>query len=539
MQIQQFLKQNANFILVGIIVLAFGLRYHKIGEHGLAGDEKYSLFVSQFVTYEGNNQHDSVRKPSDKYFTPKEFWSKKSLPDFFDSIARLDTGNGALYTYSLHYWTKAFGVSDKSMRMPSLIFNLFTIVLLFFFVKEYFRSPNLALLAAFLASVSPFYINYSQVARNYSINLFFALLATHLLLKIIQEEENNQKPVWKYVFYGACALACELCHFATFPLFMIHALFVILFFRKKRGYFGFTLAAIIPLIGVLWWLNCDGGRWLFDYMANSVKTYNQMALATPDDYLNVANLKNILKQLRHVISAMFLLIDGYPSQTIFYKKLYLLIILSALFGFFVFVQQSLKISDRQQFRLRVLIFLLSLIPLLTLIVFAYQDGNTFRIIPRYLAYSYSFSLVLISLIIKDLWNIKPIFKFAIFGIFTLQFFMVFRLINTIWEDNSPRYFMSFSEPRKMNPYEFSASVIQREYAKGDTVLYPSVFIEKRGGVGMPSYSVSDAQLTNFYLPKDAEFIQRVDIQEENKIIIKKVNGSEKLIFDFKGAKYRY
>lgn len=106
MQIQQFIKQNANFILVGIIVLAFGLRYYKIGEHGLAGDEKYSLFVSQFVTYEGNNQHDSVRKPNDKYFTPKEFWSEKSLPDFFDSIARLDTGNGAFYTYSLHYWTK-------------------------------------------------------------------------------------------------------------------------------------------------------------------------------------------------------------------------------------------------------------------------------------------------------------------------------------------------------------------------------------------------------------------------------------------------
>lgn len=236
---------------------------------------------------------------------------------------------------------------------------------------------------------------------------------------------------------------------------------------------------------------------------------------------------------------MFLLIDGYPSQTIYYKNVYLLIILSALLGFLVFLRNLLNISDRQQFRLRVFILLLSFIPFLPLIIFAYQDENTFRIIPRYLAYSYSFSLVLILLIIKDLWNIKPIFKFAIFGIFSLQFFLVFRLINTIWEDNSPRYFMSFSEPRKMNPYEFSASVIQHEYAKGDTVLYPSVFIEKRGGFGMPSYSVSDAQLTNFYLAKDAEFIQRVDIQEENKIIIKKANGSEKLIFDFKGAKYRY
>lgn len=539
MQIQQFLKQNANFILVGIIVLAFGLRYHKIGEHGLAGDEKYSLFVSQFVTYEGNNQHDSVRKPGNKYFTPKEFWSEKSLPDFFDSIARLDTGNGAFYTYSLHYWTKVFGISDKSLRLPSLIFNLFTIVLLFVFVKEHFSSPNLALLAAFLASVSPFYINYSQVARNYSINMFFALLATHLLLRIIQEEENSLKPVLKYVLYGCCALICELCHFATFPLFLIHALFVILFFREKRGYLGFSLAAIIPLLGVLWWLNCEGGRWLFDYMGNSVKTYNQLAIETPDDYLSIANLKNVLKQLRHVISAMFLLIDGYPLQTAFYTKAYLLIILSALFGFFVFIQKLLNISDRQQFRLRIFILLLSFIPLFTLIVFAYQDGNTFRIMPRYLAYSYSFSLIFISLIIKDLWNIKPVFKFAIYGIFSLQFFLVFRLINTIWNDNSPRYFMSFTEPRKMNPYEFSASAIKREYAVGDTVLYPSVFIEKRGGVGMPSYSVADAQLTNFYLPKDAEFIQRVDNQEENKIIIKKANGNKKLIFDFKGAKYRY
>lgn len=539
MQIQQFLKQNTNFVLIGIVVLAFGLRYYKIGEHGLAGDEKYSLFVSQFVTYEGNNQHDSVRKPNDKYFTPKEFWSEKSLPDFFDSIARLDTGNGALYTYSLHYWTKFFGVSDKSMRMPSLIFNLFTIVLLFVFVKEHFRSQNLALLAAFLAAISPFYINYSQVARNYSINIFFALLATHLLLKIIQEEENSQKPVWKYVFYGCCALACELCHFATFPLFLIHALFVVLFFRQKRGYIGFTLAAIIPLVGVLAWLNCDGGRWLFDYVANSVKTYNQMALETPDDYLNVANLKNILKQLRHVISAMFLLIDGYPSQAVFYKKIYLFIILSALLGFFVFVQKAFKISDKQQFRLRVFIVLLSFIPLLTLIIFAYQDGNTFRIMPRYLAYSYSFSLVLISLIIKDLWSKKPIVKFSVYAVFILQFFMVLRLINTIWYDNAPRYFMYFSEPRQANTYEFSAKAIQREYAKGDTVLYPSVFIEKRGGLGMPSYSVSDAQLTNFYLPKESEIIQRVDINEANKIIIKKANGSEKLIFDFKGAKYRY
>lgn len=539
MQIQQFLKQNTNFILVGIVVLAFGLRYYKIGEHGLAGDEKYSLFVSQFVTYEGNNQHDSVRKPNDKYFTPKEFWSEKHLPDFFDSIARLDTGNGALYTYSLHYWTKVFGVSDKSMRTPSLIFNLLTVILLFFFVKEHFHSKNLALLATFLAAISPFYINYSQVARNYGFNMFFALLATHLLLQLINEEETNKKPVWKYIIYGFCALACELCHLATFPLFLIHALYFILFFRKKRGYIAFALAAVIPIVGVMLWLQTDGGKWLIDYVNNSVEVYNKMALDTPDEYLNIANLKNILKQIRHVISAVFLPIDGYPTLSIFHKKTYFIILTTSILSLILFAYNTWKLQDKEQFRLRIFLFLLSFLPIFTLIVFAYQDGNTFRIMPRYVAYSYSFSLVLVALIIKDLWNKNIAIKYLTLGVFTIQLLMIAKLITNVWEDKAPRYFMYFSEPRKQNPYQLSAQNILKAYAKGDTVLYPSVFVEKRGGVGMPTFSVVDAQLTNFYLPKNSEIIQRVNINEENKIIIKKADGSQKLIFDLKGTKYRY
>ena len=539
MEIQQFLKQNTNFTLVGIVVLAFGLRYYKIGEHGLAGDEKYSLFVSQFVSYEGNNQHDSVRKPNDKYFTPKEFWSEKHLPDFFDSIARLDTGNGALYTYSLHYWTKVFGVSDKSMRIPSLIFNLLTVILLFFFVNEHFHSKNLALLASFLAAISPFYINYSQVARNYGLNMFLALLATHLFLQLIKEEETNRKPVLKYFLYGFCALACELCHLATFPLFLIHALYFILFFRKKRGYIAFALAALIPIVGVMLWLRTDGGRWFIDYVTNSVKVYNQMALETPDEYLNIANLKNILKQVRHVISAMFLLVDGYPTLSVFYKKTYFTILATSIFSLIVFGYSTWKLQDREKFKLRIFLCLLSFLPIFAIIAFAYKDGNTFRIMPRYVAYSYSFSLVLVALIIKDLWNRNIAIRYLTLGVFTIQLLMISKLINNIWEDKAPRYFMYFSEPRKQNPYQFSAQNILKVYAKGDTVLYPSVFVEKRGGIGMPTFSVVDAQLTNFYLPRNSEIIQRVNINEENRIIIKKADGSKKLIFDFKYDKYRY
>ncbi len=539
MKVAIFVNKNPYLCLGIILVQAFGLRFYKIDAHGLAGDEKYSLFVSQFVTYEGNNQHDSVRKPNDKYFTPQEFWSEKKLPYFFDSIARLDTGNGALYTYSLHYWTQIFGVSDLSMRFPSLLFNLLTIILLFIFVKEHFQSPNMALLAAFLAAISPFYIAYAQVARNYSLNMFFALLATHLLLKILQEEESDNKPIRKYIFYGFSVLACELCHLATFPLFLIHALYVLVFFRKIRPYFGFAFAMIIPLIGLVLWLNSDGGKWISDYVTNSVKVYNQMARSTPDEYLNITTLKNILKQIRHVISATFLAIDGYPSLSVLYKKTYLFIVISSVASLLMFLYQTMKLKDKQEKKLRFFIILLGFVPLLALIAFAYQDGNTFRIIPRYLAYSYGFNLILICLIIRDLCSIKLFVKYGFYTIFLANIFIISQLINNVWNDTAPRYFMYFAEPRTRNPYELLARNIEQTYAKGDTVLYPSIFVEKNGGLNMPTYSVSDAQLTNFYLPKNATIIQRVNIFEENKVILKKANGNQEVLFDFQGTKYRY
>jgi hypothetical protein len=49
----------------------------------------------------------------------------------------------------------------------------------------------------------------------------------------------------------------------------------------------------------------------------------------------------------------------------------------------------------------------------------------------------------------------------------------------------------------------------------------------------------DAQYVNLYLPKDAEFIQMIDVHEANKVILKKKNGQKVEIFDLKGDIFRY
>jgi uncharacterized membrane protein len=565
--------------LLIFLAVAFGLRFYKIGAHGLAGDEKYSLFVSQFTAYEGNNQKDSVRKPNSPYFTPKEFWSKKSTADFFDAIARLDTGNGALYTFTLHFWSKIVGLHDADLRLLSLLFNLATILLLYFFVKVHFKDENLALIAVFLATISPFYIAYSQIARNYAMQFFLVLLATHFLLLGLR---NSNRTNLYFLLYGITALAAELCHISTFPIFLIHGLFVLIYYRKISTILRFGISMVIPVLGVVLWLNSDGGKWLIDYVNNSVKTYNLLAQTQPDEFLSVATPKNIVKQLMHVLSAMYITADGLYSQLKGLKN-FLIAIISIIvwmivifkvknekyriitlisifitslalysvsnFHFFIFcINLSLipttyyfvmKERDFEIRKLWVLLVLSSILPFVFLVIFALQDGNTFRIIPRYVGYSYVFNIMLIAILFWRVYRFKMILKYWKLLGFAIQLFFITLLIFDLYDDKAPRYFMNFPEPRQENPYTFAADKILKIYAKGDTVLYPSRFDSTPGGKFMPKYSVVDAQLVNFYLPKDSEIIQRVNPNEPDKIVLKRQSGQEILIFDLKGTKYRY
>ncbi|RYU96752.1 glycosyltransferase family 39 protein [Emticicia agri] len=575
-------KLSTYGLLAGILVLAFFLRVHNIGEHGLAGDEKYSLFVSQFVSYEGNNQRNSVRKPDSPYFTPQEFWSEKTIHDFFDSIARVDTGNGSLYTYTLHYWSKLFGLGDANLRIPSLLFNLLTIFLIFVFVKTHFKSEKLALLAAFLSAISPFYINYSQIARNYAMLFFFSLLATHLFLLIIEKEKSKQKTTIYYLLYGLIALACELCHISAFPLFLIHGLYVLLYVRQLKVWIGLGLAMLIPVAGVIAWLKSEGGQWLFDYVQNSVKVYNSLAQTSPDEYLSVATLPHIFKQLRHVVSSAFISTEGLYLHLSGLKNT-LLAIVCPIIGFLCFkwlpsdklkvitaialvvisfllystaklpflvlslnivligilLNYMVKNFKRPDSSLIVFLVLLVVLPFVFLILFSLQDGNTFRIIPRYVGYSYAFGIILITLLIREIWQMQSNVRYLLFLLLGVQFYLIGGIIQNIWHDNPPRYFMSFAEPRQKNPYTLAAKKIQSLYAKGDTVIYCSYKDPMPGGQYAPQYSVVDAQLTNFYLPKDSQIIQRVNPSERDKIILKKPNGKELLIVDLQGTKYRY
>ena len=574
------LREHQGKLLLLFVLLGFFLRFHHIDKFGLAGDEKYSLFVSQFTSYQGNNQKDSVRKPDSPYFTAKEFWSKKGISGFYDAIARVDTGNGAFFTYLLHFWTLWFGVSDTSLRMIPLIFSLLMVPLIYVFAKKHVKVEGVAIISAGLAAISPFYISYAQVARNYALLFFFALLSTHFFLEFLKSQGGWKK--WYFVIlYGVTAAICEMNHLSTFPLFFIHFAFLLVYYRSWSHFLGFCVAMAFPLTAIVLWLLSPGGAYLFDYVGNSVKVYTEMATTSPYEFLSLTSFKSVALQIRHVFSAMIISIDGFydgvPSKkaglaglilllagTVLFSKervswkwkwigitllslvgvaitgfrswfMPVFLINTALTGYAWFSMREL--ADQEKRKIYVFLALLSLVPVFFLVLFAVQDGNTFRIITRYAGYGYAFAIIWVVWAYAWLLENKPDWKPLIAVAVALQIVQISSLVNKVYEDRQPRYFMDYAEPRTQNPYPIIAAKIEEMAAPGDTVIYPSDQYVKTEDEAY--YSVIDAQMTNFYLPKDNVVYQRVDPNERNKVILKSPDGSETELFDFKGSKYRY
>ena len=86
--------------------------------------------------------------------------------------------------YLLHFWEPLVGTSEFAVRYLSLLFGVLTVAVV---ASAVCSSAGLrpALLAAFLASISPFWVYYSQETRMYAPATFFALASTWFFLEIL------------------------------------------------------------------------------------------------------------------------------------------------------------------------------------------------------------------------------------------------------------------------------------------------------------------------------------------------------------------
>lgn len=575
-------------ILLLILVLAFGLRTYNLDEHGIFFDEKASVLVSQGMAMEGNTQKNCFYTEGKLTFTPKEFWAEKTLEDYYDAIRRSDIGNSPFYYVILHNWINLFGISDYSIRFLSVLFSCLTIVLLFFFIKEHFKNIPLALLACFLMAIEPFFIAYSQQARNYSLSFFLTLLATHIFLKIIKNEETGLKNNGLYGFYGILSALCLLSHFLTATVFMAHGIYVLLFVRKTRPWMLLPISLSIGALAFGYWILYGGGNYTFSTLAYQAKIYYKEAHQIPNPhagYIDPATVPNVVKKGLPIFSDLFIISNGLVNILVGKKNLivaFLMTIVSILLvfnfqksknnlwiaaiiginfigvlfystakwqylelvnsGLLLYLLVDYLRKNREELMMKQVIFIiiLTFLPTLFLILTTFKNGHTFGLTQRYSGFSFPYSIILVSLALLHINRLRPL-NYLIWAIFAVQLCFVGFTVRDVLHDKSFKYNYR-DKARSKNPYPVIANKLEKMYQTGDTIIYPSyvkTFYEADIYTKNIKKSVLDAQYVNLYLPKDAEFVQTIDAKEPNKVILKKNNGQKLIIFDLKGDLFRY
>lgn len=202
-----------------------------------------------------------------------------------------------LYHILMHFWVRIFGSSEIALRLPSVLFGVGTVLIVYLIAREIGdkgsvirdqlsvirdqgsgvgrnekgihrslvtgrRSPVVShqslitchrslfpIAAALLMATAPFHIYYSQEGRMYSLVTFFSSLSVLFFIKLIKKGQSRSE-VFLYLFLTTVALYSDY-----FALLVLLAQLIVLFtLEKKRHlliYPFFVLLAFIPGLLIL------------------------------------------------------------------------------------------------------------------------------------------------------------------------------------------------------------------------------------------------------------------------------------------------
>ncbi len=222
------------FIVLGLILLLAGfLRFYNLGGNppSLTWDEVAWGYNAYSLGIDGRDEFGK--------FLPVTYL--ESFGDF----------KPPLYAYLTVIPVKIFGLTEFAVRFASAFFGVLTVLITFFLTKRIFhRSPHaisVALVSAFVMSISPWHINLSRAAFEANIATFFLVVGVWLFLGGVQERR------W-YLVGSAIAFALSFYTFNTarivaplLVLVLFVGFFKILVKQKKESILSATVGVLLLL----------------------------------------------------------------------------------------------------------------------------------------------------------------------------------------------------------------------------------------------------------------------------------------------------
>ncbi|HEX3008464.1 MAG TPA: glycosyltransferase family 39 protein, partial [Bacteroidales bacterium] len=211
--------------------------------------------------------------------------------DLASIVHQLSTGNNPpLYEILLHFWIKIFGISEFSVRLPSVLFSAFAVVYIFKIGKDFF-SFQVGLVAALLFSFSNFNLLLAHEARVYAMLTFFTSLSMYYFLLLLR----NPATIRYRVTILVANTILIYSHYFGFFIIAIQALSVFFFQNCRRTISRNYLVVLsgvlvlyipnIPIVVTRYLDSAAHGTWVaapdgMDSIYNMLRTFSNQPLTT-------------------------------------------------------------------------------------------------------------------------------------------------------------------------------------------------------------------------------------------------------------------
>lgn len=326
------------YILFGLILLAAILRLYKLDSNppSLYWDETSLGYNAYSILKTGRDEHG------------------KFLP--LTNFAAFGDYKPPGYIYAAVPSIAIFGLNEFAIRFPSALFGTLTVVLTYLLAKKIFENENIALLASFFLTISPWHLQFSRAAFEANLGLFFSSLGIYLFIKFARDH-----PLW--IFPSAFAFLAAMYTFTGQRLFVPFILLILAIQFKQQITKNFKVIAVSTMIAAFFlWplfkfaLFTQEGRLRFNEVTifRDLEPINESIFARQQDDFSLLSsiihnrrLFYIRKYLIHYFDAfnpsfLFTRGDGNPRLSIQeLGELYHFDIILLLFGtYFLFVKRQ-------------------------------------------------------------------------------------------------------------------------------------------------------------------------------------------------------
>jgi 4-amino-4-deoxy-L-arabinose transferase-like glycosyltransferase len=152
--------------------------------------------------------------------------------------------------YIIAPFTKIFGLNETSVRLPFMIIGVLTPLLFYFLTLELFKNKNVAIIAAFLGSLSPWIQIMSRHTHEDTLVLLWSILLLIFIIKL--SEKLTVKNIVLFSIINGLSLFTYHIGKVLAVYFLI-AFLIILFFRRKNSV-NYGKALLLFLIPVTFFL---------------------------------------------------------------------------------------------------------------------------------------------------------------------------------------------------------------------------------------------------------------------------------------------